>query len=270
MTTEQQLKEAFESLSREVEPQGSWVSARARIEAWHRHRAALAVSLAVIAIVGSAFALGRLTKPQGLVIQPGPSWVSYRHPDYAWTLEHPAEWQLQRVDEVSHNHQETGVLVSNVRHDFKHPSFPSSCPTEPSSSEPVVGPCGGYTSMWDMRGLPASLVVLEFVHVPPWGPVPLDHASHCSAKDTPLPLSLDQMIETNSSPEDTYGAPPGRYLRVTGRGDDHYFLRVNIGSEASEADIAVVRRIITSISFDEARPGLPGTPGVNCPPTPGK
>ncbi|MBI4728557.1 MAG: hypothetical protein HY775_03535 [Acidobacteria bacterium] len=236
MSLECLIREAFQGLAGEVRPRAdAWARLEARVRAHHRRRVGLTSVLAVAVAVAAALAIPR-ESPRILVPAPPreAGWRTYRDAQLGWSMLYPPGWHAQSFDERRRVWLR-GALVSNIDHVFDHPAIKD-----------------GWTSAWDMRGLPSSLVAVEFRLMVRGGP-----GRRSVPPDTPFPLSLDQAGSHGGGPEGAaeYGAPPSLDLPVTVRGNA-YFVTVWIGPGASEKDKEIARRVVESISF-EADGGSP-------------
>jgi len=245
MSAELQVKEAFEHLALEVEGSpDAWSSTRSRVRRARRRRRALGISTIILVATTSFLAIPKLIADRSSRFsdEPAPGWSGYTDPDYGWTLSFPSDWHSQRVQESQFEYHAEGILISNVDHTFRTPDL------------------GGqsFTSAWDMRGLPSSLVVVEVAHI---RTIP----GPCPGADTPLPLSLKDAKSYDFPPGQSYGAPqPELSLSVTAKRDNHYAVLAWIGADASSADRAILDNIVASISFENARQAEPPSPGFNC------
>lgn len=238
MSLDDEVKKAFEGLAGEVGPRGeSWAGIEARVRRSHRRRLTV-VSVVVIAVAaGAALAIPRL-RPSPPVLVPAPrGWATYHDPQFGWSMSYPASWHLQSFDEQSRI-SFRGALVSNLDHAFRHPAIKD-----------------GYTTAWDMRGLPSDLVVVQFQHAVdgPARPTP-------APPDSTFPLSLDAAPmkgPPGRAAGDEYGAPPSLALPVTVRGDAAYSVVAWIAPDAPEGDKDLARRVVASIAFDAG-----GTPAA--------
>nr|MBA3728147.1 hypothetical protein [Actinomycetota bacterium] len=167
-----QLAEALDQAVREFDP-----SPEERLQTIRRKgslRRALRWTAACTALFlflgATGWAALRLAGNRAETASPAPvPWRLYEQADLGWSLRYPPSWRVQEYNEFCSprgNAQTMGVLVTNVRHVFRHPEVPTGCP-----------------SVWDMRGLPSDLVFISFDNSQlPFGP---DQSSHYSSS---LPL----------------------------------------------------------------------------------
>lgn len=194
-----------------------------------------AVCTALFLFLGATgWAALRLAGNQTETASPTPApWRLFEQSDLGWSLEYPESWRTQEYDDLcGHGEDErtTGVLVTNVRHVFRHPEIPNGC-----------------TGAWDMRGLPSDLVLIAFGKAPiRFDPDPLGRDS------SSLPLSLESAEPMDNAGLARYGTPEtGFFLPVTVEGVRHT-LHIWIGAGASAAQREIAERIVASIQFEDS------------------
>ena len=225
MSTETKIKAGFTALAGEVKPDpDAWRRLEKTVGARQRRHVASVLILVLAVAGGGAFAISRSQRPSGFVkpVTP-PAWASYAN-ERGWSWTYPSSWTLQPFHEMSRIDWE-GALVMNQRRTLVHPTIPN-----------------GYTNAWDLRGLPANYVIVQFQHFV-GGPQAPD-----VRPDTVFPLSLDR---ATSFPSSSSTEPAGASLVVTYHHDSHYELIVWMGPDASASDIEIARRIVASIRFSE-------------------
>ncbi len=212
-----------------------------------------AVCTALFLFLGATgWAALRLAGNQVETASPAPApWRLYEQSDLGWSLRYPASWRTQEYNDLcGHGEDERtiGVLVSNVRHLFRHPEIPNGC-----------------TSAWDMRGLPSDLVVVEFGKVSSRG-------EDNDGGRSPLPLSLEAAKTMGNEGLARYGVPDTGYHVPVTVGNVPHALHAWMGEDASAADRGIAERIVASIRHlpdgapfgvrsidlhEEVAPGLP-------------
>jgi outer membrane protein assembly factor BamB len=153
-------------------------------------------------------------------------WRTYRDPELGWSVAYPPGWRLQAFDqEIGLLAAFRGVLVSNVDFRFRHPDLGDDA----------------HTTAWDMRGIPAHAVVVEFHFQSRF-------AGPNEKPQMPFPLSLEDAQPSRDRP--AYGAPqPRLFLPVRGTS---YAVNAWLGPDASERDREIARRMVASISITGA------------------
>jgi outer membrane protein assembly factor BamB len=148
-------------------------------------------------------------------------WRTYRDPELGWSVAYPPGWRLQAFDqEIGLLAAFRGVLVSNVDFRFHHPDLGDDA----------------HTTAWDMRGIPAHAVVVEFHFQSRFG-------GPNEKPQMPFPLSLEDAQPSRDRP--AYGAPqPRLFLPVRGTS---YAVNAWFGPDASEQDREIARRMVASI-----------------------
>lgn len=205
-----------------------------------RRRDARTWAFVALAIVGLLW-IPRVTMPALLRTTAGePGWRIFRESKKGWTLTYPADWHAQRIAEVyrgRYDQSAYGIFVSNVDRELTHP-----------------------TSRWvfstfDTNGLRADFVAVRVQWRYGGGPLPT-----CPQWGTPLPLSFKN-AKKPLYPEGANGAPqPQLTLSFIARGEPSYSVTAWIGPAASAGDRAIVERIVSSISFDDAPKTFPSPP----------
>jgi hypothetical protein len=150
-------------------------------------------------------------------------YVDERH---GWSMEYPEDWRLQVTESDAFEGEFEGALVSNIDHEFEHPD---------------LGP-NRSTTLWDMRGLPAGLVVVDV----------RAHMGGIGGPANPAPfngqLSLDEFEEADLG-EHAYGAPQPVKTRVIESGGVRYTIWVYIGREGGASNHEAAAEIVASIAF---------------------
>lgn len=198
-----------------------------------RRRDARQFAFVALAVVGLLM-VPRLTLPALLRTTEGePGWKVFRESKKGWMLTYPASWHAQRIAEVSrgwmYHPSAYGIFLSNVERELTHPTGEMAF------------------SRFDPTGLPDSFVALKIQWSYVGGFTPT-----CAQWGTPLPLSLKD-AKNEPLPQGSNG-PPHQQLSMsfTARYEPLYSVTAWIGSGASAADRAIVERIVSSISFDDA------------------
>jgi hypothetical protein len=188
-----------------------------RVIRWTAIGVALALFLSAVGV--GAFALrSHPATPAG----PG-GWATDRDLGLGVTLDYPRRWHLQNYGEGAAS-SGCGVLVSNVDHRFRHPHI-----------------AGGYTSAWDMRGLPKDLVVIDLHCREGYGPA-------IQVPPTTFPISMTDMRSDRFPQQYSYGEPePFLFLPVSSGSWTSRNLFVYLGSQATASDRQIAEQIVGSI-----------------------
>jgi hypothetical protein len=184
--------------------------------------AALALVVAAVGSIGLYQTLG--ARPT--IIGAGAETTHYVDERSGWTMDYPSAWHLQTTKLDIFEGSFVGVLVSNVDHEFDHPD---------------LGP-NSRTSQWDMRGLPAGLVLIDVRDSQGGirGPAPTD----------PFTDRLDlDAFETENPGRPAYGAPqPVHSTRLASLGH-WYGIYVYFDSAATTQDVQAAHDVVASMRF---------------------
>jgi hypothetical protein len=200
--------------------------------------------LIVTAVLASAFAIVRLIDRPPVLLEtlPGPAgWRVFVEPKNGWSLTYPANWHAQRISELAktpiYKSSAYGILVSNVEHEMTHPK----------SESRGASFFSWAPSRFDTKGLPANLAAVEVK----WS-YGAGFVFPCTHWGSVFPLSL-----RNASKQVLHLGADGTSqeqfsLGFIARHDPLYQVTAWLGSSASEGDRAIVERIVSSITFDDA------------------
>ena len=214
-----------------------------KVRRTRRRRDARSWTFVALAIVGLLW-IPRVTMPALLRTTAGePGWRIFRESKKGWTLTYPATWHAQRIAEQAHLSYHPlnayGIFISNVDRELKHPKGTSN---------------SWRSTQFDTKGLTSGFVAVRVqwsagvfpIACPQWG--------------SEFPLSLKKAKKEPSPPGDN--DPPQQQLSLpfVARNDPFYSVTMWIGSAASAGDRAIVERIVSSISFDDAPKVFPTPP----------
>jgi hypothetical protein len=190
--------------------------------------------VAVLLVLASGVAWGFVEPP--MYITPArPGWSTYEAGKDRWSVQFPNSWYVQRVSDVHQGHPYTlevqAILISSVHRHLTRQDL------GPNSWSPYV----------DTRGLPATGVAVQIGWSYGGG-----FGVFCK-RDTPLPLSLVEAERQTT--QDGAGRTLQLQLRMNfvAHGEPYYKVNAWIGYQASKKDLAILDRIVGSISFDHAQ-----------------
>lgn len=200
-------------------------------------RAYAAAAAAVIVSAVAAGALLSVTRGDGArdetinAAGSGARWTALEVPVLNWHLEYPDAWHVQ----VFQNRcmvGESGAVVTNLGSDLLRDA------ETPASSG---GKFDGCSTGWDLDAEPPDFVGVEVTYrAGGRASSPEDHLP-----DTTRPLDLDSFTRIDDLT---------RYQAVTIGGEPRYGVRAWLGPDASANDIAAVRRLVSSITWDDPSP----------------
>jgi hypothetical protein len=204
------------------------VRARGRSRRNFRRAGAAVTAVAAAVVIAVVFIAVISGRHDSIILTQDDELVTYRDPERGWTLQYPKGWHVQRNYEDGFEYQARAVLVSNWKHQFRHPD---------------LGP-SSFTSAWDLDGFPVDAIIVEFG----WygGILPSQ-----TEPDTPLPLSLERATQQGLPPEIRYGGPDPFVLRVIHEAYPLWRLTVWLGAGLGEDQIEIARRIVSSVTFGD-------------------
>lgn len=196
--------------------------------------AVIGAAVVLITVGAGVFASTRILDPTPEIEAGRPGWNVYRDPTNGWTLEFPESWNAQHVSDVEsggpHRLGVHGVVLSNIDKHFERHLTQNS-----------------WTPYVDLRGAPTSIVAVQVSFS--YGGLSFPCPS------SPLPLSLDR-ADRSLTKDGAGGTQQTRLsLRFAAQNSPGYFVVAWIGSNAPQADVALLRQIVASISFEDAPPG---------------
>lgn len=216
------VAELLDRAARELVPEDRLGSVL-RYGSRRRWKAWTGVTLALVLFLG---AVGWAA----LVVGRGPrmdrsGWQTYSGPRTGWSLEYPPEWRVQVISETCETGGYRGaVAVTSVDFVFRNPD----------------GRTDDCFGRWVLAGFPADGVAV-LVH-----PAGIRPGLFGREPDTEFPLSFHDLTGTSG----IRGGPREYYLPIWIAGEEVYFLRAWIGTGASEGDVAALRGLVASVTFD--------------------
>jgi hypothetical protein len=145
------------------------------------------------------------------------------------TAEAPTTWRVQTFDEGCRRGANTGMLISNLDRDVRIDSTASRCPAD-----------------WLLNPLPGHYVVVEISRTEIVGPPTMVSTTRPVAPDSELPLDAAAIVPEHA-PDRNENPRERPSLRVVIDGDVVAEVSVWLGPDASDADLALARRIVESI-----------------------